>query len=102
MVGTIRVDLRHVQHLNFQSIAKEGGTFTFETDESPERGCHGTGPTPLNYFLIGAGSCLAVQWAKLVAMDGLAIDQLEATVRGHTDTRIDGYYADFTFDIRMK
>ncbi len=101
MVGTIRVDLRHVEHLNFQGIAKEGGTFTVEIDEPPERGGYGKGPTPLNYFLIGAGSCLVTQWAKIAVIEGLDVDNLEATIRGHTDRRIDGYFTDFVFDIRM-
>jgi uncharacterized OsmC-like protein len=32
----------------------------------------------------------------------LNVDDLEAIVRGHTDRRIDGYFTDFVFDIRMK
>jgi uncharacterized OsmC-like protein len=101
MAGTIRIDLRHVEHLNFQGIAKEGGNFTVEIDEPPERDGHGKGPTPLNYFLIGAGSCLLMQWAKLAVIEDLDINNLEAIVRGHTDRRIDGYFTDFVFDITM-
>ncbi|MDH2901358.1 MAG: OsmC family protein [archaeon] len=101
MAGTIRIDLRHVDHLNFQGIAKEGGNFTVEIDEPPERDGHGKGPTPLNYFLIGAGSCLLMQWAKLAVIEDLDINNLEAIVRGHTDRRIDGYFTDFVFDITM-
>ncbi len=101
MVGTIRVDLKHVEHLNFQAIAREGGNFTVEIDEPPERDGHGRGPTPLNYFLIGAGSCLLMQWAKIAVIEGLNIDNLAAIARGHTDRRIDGYFTDFVFDIKM-
>ncbi len=102
MAGTIRIDLKHVNHLNFHGIAKEGGNFTVEIDEPPERDGHGKGPTPLNYFLIGAGSCLLMQYAKMAVIEDLAIDDLEAIARGHTDRRIDGYFTDFIFDIRMK
>jgi uncharacterized OsmC-like protein len=101
MLGAIRIDLKHVSHLNFQGNAKEGGDFTVEIDEPPSRGGYGKGPTPLNYFLIGAGSCLLMQWAKLAVIENLDIDNLEATVRGHTDRRIDGYFTDFVFDVRM-
>lgn len=101
MLGVIRIDLKHVDHLNFQGIAKEGGNFTVEIDEPPERGGRGKGPTPLNYFLIGAGSCLLMQWAKIAVIEGLDVDNLEATARGHTDRRIDGYFTDFVFDVRM-
>jgi uncharacterized OsmC-like protein len=101
MAGTIRVDLKHVEHLNLQGIAKEGGNFTVEIDEPPERGGYGRGPTPLNYFLIGAGSCLLTQWAKIAVIEDLKIDNLAAIARGHTDRRIDGYFTDFVFDIRM-
>jgi uncharacterized OsmC-like protein len=101
MAGTIRIDLKHVEHLNFQGFAKEGGNFTVEIDEPPERDGYGRGPTPLNYFLIGAGSCLLMQWAKLATIEDLDIDSLEAIVRGHTDRRIDGYFTDFVFDISM-
>jgi len=102
MLGAIRVDMKHVEHLNFQGFAKEGGSFTVEIDEPPERSGYGRGPTPLNYFLIGAGSCLLMQWAKIAVIEGLNIDNLEATVRGHTDRRIDGYFTDFVFDIRFE
>ncbi len=101
MLGAIRIDLKHKEHLTFQGNAKEGGNFTVDIDEPPERGGYGKGPTPLNYFLIGAGSCLLMQWAKIAVIENLDIDNLEATVRGHTDRRIDGYFTDFVFDIRM-
>lgn len=101
MVGTIRVDLKHVEHLNLQGFAKEGGNFTVEIDEPPERDGYGKGPTPLNYFLIGAASCLMMQYAKIAVIEGLDVDSLEATARGHTDRRIDGYFTDFIFDVRM-
>jgi uncharacterized OsmC-like protein len=101
MAGTIRIDLRHVEHLNFQGIVKEGGNFVLEIDEPPQRDGYGKGPTPLNYFLIGAGSCLLMQWAKLALIEDLDIDNLEAIVLGHTDRRVDGYFTDFVFDINM-
>ena len=102
MLGAIRIDLKHVEHLTFQGNAKEGvNNFTVDIDEPAERGGYGKGPTPLNYFLIGAGSCLLMQWAKIAVIENLDIDNLEATVRGHTDRRIDGYFTDFVFDIRM-
>ena len=101
MAGTIRVDLKHVEHLHFHGIAKEGGNFTVDIDEPPERSGYGSGPTPLNYFLIGAGSCLTMQWAKIAAIEDLKVDNLSAIVRGHTDRRIDGYFTDFIFDLYM-
>ncbi len=99
--GAHRIDLAHVEHLTFQGIAKEGGNFTVTIDEPANRGGHGRGPRPSSYFLLGIGSCLLTQWAKLAVIENLNIDGLNAIIRGHTEAGIDGYYTDFVFDITM-
>lgn len=100
--GAIRVDLKHSDHLHFEGFAKEGGNFTVQIDEPKERFGESKGPTPLNYFLIGGGSCLTMQWAKLAIVDDLKIDGIEAIIRGHTAGRgLDSYFTDFAFDVML-
>lgn len=97
--GAHRVDLKHIEHLNFHGSAREGGNFTIEIDEPAERGGEGLGARPTSYFLLGAGSCLLTQWAKLAVIENLKIEDLRAIIRGHTETGIDGYFTDFVFDV---
>lgn len=101
MRGSHRIDLEHVEHLSFRGIAKEGGNFTVTIDEPVDAGGHGAGPRPTSYFLLGAGSCLLMQWAKLAMIKNLNLDNLRAIVRGHTNGAIDGYFTEFIFDISV-
>lgn len=101
LVGTVRVDIKHVEHLNFHAFDTDEPNSAIEVDEPVKRDGHGRGHSPLSYFLVGAGSCLLTQWAKIAVIEGLEIDNLDAIVRGHTDRRIDGRFTDFVFDVRM-
>lgn len=56
-VGTIRVDIEHQEQKTFQATYKtEDHSFEFPIDEPEIRGGMSKGPTPLGYFVTGAGS----------------------------------------------
>ena len=56
-VGTVRVNIEHVKHKVFRATCGDGETqFEVMIDEPPIRGGQNTAPTPLHYFMIGAGS----------------------------------------------
>lgn len=99
--GSHRIDLEHVENLRFRGIAKEGGNFSVEIDEPADGGGRGLGPRPSSYFLIGVGSCLLMQWAKIALAENMNIDGLRAIIRGHTISGIDGRFSDFVFDISV-
>ena len=56
-VGTTRVDIEHVKHKVFRATCNNGeAKFEVMIDEPTKRGGQNSAPTPLSYFLIGAGS----------------------------------------------
>jgi hypothetical protein len=55
-VGTTRVDIRHVEQKTFEATYKtEDKSFQIMIDEPSVRGGQSRGPTPLGYFVTGAG-----------------------------------------------
>jgi hypothetical protein len=57
MIGTTRVDIRHVEQKTFAATYKtEDKTFEILIDEPAVRGGQSKGPTPLGLFVAGAGS----------------------------------------------
>jgi len=55
-VGTVRVDLTHVEQKTLKAVYKtEEKEFEFLLDEPGVRGGLGRGPTPLGFFIAGAG-----------------------------------------------
>lgn len=55
-VGTTRVDIRHVEQKTFEATYKtEDKAFQILIDEPAVRGGQSRGPTPLGYFVTGAG-----------------------------------------------
>ena len=56
-VGTIRVDISHLEQKTFEATYKtEEKSFQFLIDEPGVRGGQNKGPTPLGFFIAGAGS----------------------------------------------
>ncbi len=55
-VHTLRSDLEHVEHMVLQATCSNGDKeFQITMDEPEFRGGTSRSPTPLNYFLSGAG-----------------------------------------------
>ncbi|MFQ5681943.1 MAG: hypothetical protein ACE5HC_01605 [Candidatus Binatia bacterium] len=55
-VGTIRVDIKHQEQKTFDVVFKtEDKAFEVLIDEPAVRGGQSRGPTPLGYFVTGAG-----------------------------------------------
>ena len=99
VTGTQRVDLRLVGHTSFEA---KTGAFNLVVDEPGDRGGTGLGPAPLNYFLLGAASCLMMQYARISIAEGVPLDSLEMTGRGHVDKRRGGSYFEMIYDIRIQ
>ena len=56
-MGTIRVDVQHQEQKTLEATLKtEDKSFQFIADEPAVRGGASRGPTPLGYFVSGAGS----------------------------------------------
>ncbi len=102
-VGTVRVDVRHVTGVRFEATCWEGGgqKHVIRVDEPSERGGDGLAPAPLSYFVAGAASCLLTQYAKLAALEQVAVTGLELIARGHFDRSIGGSFEDVIFDVRI-
>lgn len=98
-LGTIRTDLRNVEHLHHEAKLRE---FTITIDEPQKNGGSNAGPNPLGYFLIGAAACFFNQIAKVTIMKSLKIDTLEMTARAHVDlAKVGGHFTDIIYDLRL-
>ena len=84
--GTIRVDLTHSENKTFEAIFRsEEASFEFLTDEPSVRGGDSRGPTPLGYFVAGAASCLAMQYASVIKEQAIPVDGIKMLARAHHD-----------------
>ena len=55
-VGTVRVDFEHLEQKTFRvTTSNREEEFTFLMDEPAVRGGQNNGPTPLAFFIAGAG-----------------------------------------------
>lgn len=100
-VGTVRVDVRHVEQLHLEAVCWEGTDYKFKVtvDEPPSRGGDAAGPAPLSYFILGAATCLLTQYAKIAILNGLQLDSISMTARGHFDRQVEGAFTDITYDL---
>lgn len=84
--GTIRVDLVHRVNKTFDTIFRsEEAEFELVMDEPSVRGGDSRGPTPLGYFVAGAASCLAMQYAGLIKEQSVPVTGLRMLARAHHD-----------------
>jgi uncharacterized OsmC-like protein len=66
-------------------IEVEGGKFTIEADMPSKLGGWGSQPGPLHWCLYGLASCYAFTFAALSAMEGVSLNKLSVTAKGHID-----------------
>ena len=98
-LGTIRTDLRNIEHLHHEAKLRE---FTVTIDEPEKNGGTNKGPNPFGYFVIGAAACFFNQIAKVTIMNNLKIDTLEMTARAHVDlAKPGGHMTDVVYDVRL-
>lgn len=97
--GTVRVDISHEDHLTFE--ARTGREFTLKADEPVERGGLNLGPAPLEYFLVGAGSCLLMQYARLAIFKNIAVNSISLVAVGHIDRNLGGGFTDLLYEVRV-
>lgn len=101
-VGTIRVDAAQVEQLRYDVTPKVSLGHKLVVDEPPQRGGTDAGPTPLEYFLTGALTCLLNQFIKLAMARRLAIENVRGSVRAHVHYAVDGDLSDFVFDVHVE
>jgi putative redox protein len=99
LFGAERVDLRRVDHLQFEARKRD---FVFYIDEPAERGGTDKGPNPLAYFIAGAASCLMNQYATLAISRDIPLGDMELTARGHFDRRLGGAFEEIYYDLRLE
>jgi uncharacterized OsmC-like protein len=99
LLGSERIDLKMVSHLKFEVRKRD---FRFVVDEPAERGGTDEGPNPLAYFIAGAASCLASQYATLAIARDIPLDDIQLTARGHFDRRPGGAFEEIIYDLKLE
>lgn len=83
--------------------------YEFHCDESPDRAGLGSAPSPMRYLLSGLAFCLQVWCAKVAALRGAALHELQIDVRTLLDMRGEHLVGDvpahpqwFVLDVRLR
>jgi uncharacterized OsmC-like protein len=97
-VGTTRVDVRLLEDVQSEASMR---TFTWRSDEPPERGGKDSAPNPLSYFVSGLGFCQLVHFAGEAVRRGLTIESMDMTLRGRFDRGPERRYVEFIYDLRI-
>lgn len=101
-LGAIRVDAAQVEQLRYDVSFKESAAHHRVVDEPAQRGGTAAGPTPLEFFLTGALTCLMNQFIKLSLARHLPLDNLKGTVRAHIRHAVEGSLTDMIFDVYLQ
>lgn len=72
--------------------------FSFRIDTNTDG--HNTGPNPTEYLLAAIGSCLTVNWGRLIKKMRLKVDGMEITVSGWRD-RKEPQLREITYKVRI-
>jgi uncharacterized OsmC-like protein len=78
-LNRIQIDVEDVFRYKARNL-REPGVMT--VDEPEGRGGSGLGSSPLSHFLVGAGSCLLTQFARIAIAEGYDLQFDRAVVRG--------------------
>lgn len=97
--GAVRADLRYIRDVMHEAKV---GDFNVIVDEPEHDGGTNKGPNPLSYFLVGAAACLMNQYVRLAAVDGLDIEELEVTARGHFQRKLKGAFERMIYDMSQE
>ncbi len=100
-IGTIRIDAAQVEQLRYEVTLHPHAHHRLIVDEPRERGGTDAGPSPLQFFLTGALTCLLNQIIKLLLVRELAIEAVSGTLRGHVHHRVDGGFTDLIYDVHL-
>ena len=101
-IGTVRVDAVQIEQLRYEITLRESAGHPLIVDEPAHRGGTAAGPTPLEYFLTGALTCLMNQFIKLSLARHLALENIKATARGHIQYAVEGRLADIIYDVYLQ
>ncbi len=100
-IGTIRVDAAQVEQLRYEVTPHPHAHHRLIVDEPRERGGTDAGPSPLQFFLTGALTCLLNQIVKLLLARKFAIETVSGTLRGRVHYRVDGGFTDLVYDVHL-
>lgn len=100
-IGTIRVDAEQVEQLRYEVKPYPHAHHRLIVDEPNERGGTDAGPSPLQFFLTGALTCLLTQTIKLLLAREHAIETISGTLRGYVHHRIDGGFTNLIYDVHL-
>ena len=81
----MRVDITHQDHKTFEAVFKTETIVSAHDRRAGVRGGKGTGPTALGYFVIGAASCLMMQYANVLKEKPMAVESIKMLARAHND-----------------
>lgn len=97
--GVTRVEIEPVEHLTYRAHPAADPDFQLTIDEPRDRGGQHQGPSPLDYFLTGAGACLLNQFVRLAIARGLGLSFRHARVRGEFGREVGGRFQHITQEI---
>jgi uncharacterized OsmC-like protein len=90
-IGTVRADATLIGNQASEVIR---APHRMISDEPAAVGGSDKGPSPLDYFMAAVGFCENVTFARYAVLEGLDIDSLQTSVRGHWDRRGQGDFSD--------
>jgi uncharacterized OsmC-like protein len=100
-LGTQRVDIARVEQKHLHAVYRsEDRTFEIEIDEPASRAGTNLGPAPLGYFVMGAASCLLMQYVNVCTEQSIAIDSMKIMARAHND-REAKIFTDMAFQVSL-
>ncbi len=97
--GSRRVDIESVDHLTYRARDTATPNFEIVVDEPHERGGRNQGPSPIAYFLTGAGACLLNQFIIVSIAEGLNLRFQQNQVKGEFRREVGGSFQSITQDV---
>ena len=97
--GLVRAEIEPVEHLTYRAHPTTDPQFQLTIDEPLDRGGQHQGPSPLDYFITGAGACLLNQFVRLALARGLDLRFQRARVKGEFRREIGGRFQHITEEI---
>ena len=100
-LGTQRVDISRVEQKHLHAVYRsEDRTFEIEIDEPTSRSGTNLGPAPLGYFVMGAASCLLMQYVNVSTEESIPIESMKILARAHND-REAKIFTDMAFQVSL-
>ena len=98
----VRVSIQVDEGLTYHARSPSEPQFTLTIDEPEERGGQGQGPSPLTYFLTGAGACMLNQFIRLSIARNIDLRFKGMGVRGERERGIGGAFQLITQEVHAE